>query len=455
MAVTQYIGARYVPIFADPAEWTDTRAYEPLTIVLHQGNSFTSKQAVPIGIDISDDAFWAETGSYNAQVEQYRVEVAQYDGRITDNAQAIADEVEARTTEDADLNNAIATEEADRIAADTDLNTAIEEVRASLLLQKEMIWIGDSWSTRFSGALPKKVASMLNRKLHTYATSGTSWFEGGANSFPSQCQSAIADSNIDPSSVDLIIIYGGSNDISHDHMDTGSYTSVINAACNALKEKFKKAEIHILFNTRFKLGNGESLGHINPQLKLWNQVSNNIANSAVAFAHADSGAWCMAHGAYESDDIHPTEGATTRLARRICHGISGGVVPVDLSLDMNQYNFSSSDDFWTGQLYFFNTNLEIRGDVYVKSGTGDPSTRVLATDTLPVELFCGAAAGQATNRVGFPLSSADGRGTAHGSIVFSQNTLNTDLVWVFKDAQEVLENTHLYGNFNFRMFSMY
>ena len=54
MAITQYIGSRYVPVFADPVEWNAQRTYEPLTIVLHEGNSYTSKQFVPIGIKIKD-----------------------------------------------------------------------------------------------------------------------------------------------------------------------------------------------------------------------------------------------------------------------------------------------------------------------------------------------------------------------------------------------------------------
>lgn len=70
--VRQYIGARYVPLFADPAEWDNTRTYEPLTIVIHQGNSYTSRQYVPIGIDINNNDYWALTGNYNAQVEAYR-----------------------------------------------------------------------------------------------------------------------------------------------------------------------------------------------------------------------------------------------------------------------------------------------------------------------------------------------------------------------------------------------
>lgn len=70
--VRQYIGARYVPVFADPAEWDNTKTYEPLTIVLHNGNSYTSRQYVPAGIDINNTDFWALTGNYNAQVEAYR-----------------------------------------------------------------------------------------------------------------------------------------------------------------------------------------------------------------------------------------------------------------------------------------------------------------------------------------------------------------------------------------------
>ena len=83
MPTTQYIGSRYVPIFADPVEWSSAKEYEPLTIVTHEGNSYTSKQFVPVGIDISNEAYWALTGNYNAQVEQYRREVANYSESIS------------------------------------------------------------------------------------------------------------------------------------------------------------------------------------------------------------------------------------------------------------------------------------------------------------------------------------------------------------------------------------
>ena len=76
MTTQQYIGARYVPIFGrkdeESIEWDNSKTYEPLTVVLHEGNSYTSRQFVPVGIDIKNEDFWALTGNYNAQVEQYR-----------------------------------------------------------------------------------------------------------------------------------------------------------------------------------------------------------------------------------------------------------------------------------------------------------------------------------------------------------------------------------------------
>ena len=74
----KYVGARYVPLFAEPAEWNINSTYEPLTIVLNEGNSYTSKQFVPVGIQIDNEEYWALTGNYNAQVEQYRQLVNQH-----------------------------------------------------------------------------------------------------------------------------------------------------------------------------------------------------------------------------------------------------------------------------------------------------------------------------------------------------------------------------------------
>lgn len=67
-AYNTYIGERYVPIFANPIEWNINTQYEPLTIVTYQGNSFTSRQYVPSGIQINNNEFWAQTGNFNSQL---------------------------------------------------------------------------------------------------------------------------------------------------------------------------------------------------------------------------------------------------------------------------------------------------------------------------------------------------------------------------------------------------
>lgn len=67
-----YKGLRYVPVFADPIEWNSGNSYEAFTIVMHEGNSYTSKQSVPVGIDIANETFWVKTFDFNAQLESVR-----------------------------------------------------------------------------------------------------------------------------------------------------------------------------------------------------------------------------------------------------------------------------------------------------------------------------------------------------------------------------------------------
>ena len=79
----QYIGARYVPKFADPVVWNKALSYEAMTIVTYLGNSFTSKKPVPAGIEIGNNEYWVNTGNYNAQVEEYRQSVIHLENSLS------------------------------------------------------------------------------------------------------------------------------------------------------------------------------------------------------------------------------------------------------------------------------------------------------------------------------------------------------------------------------------
>lgn len=126
----QYIGARYVPVFAEPIEWDINKPYESLTIVTYQGNSYTSKCAVPGGTEITNERYWAKTGDYNAQVAEYRAAVGDLSTQVTgfakDNAEfrekidqydkdnaAMKNEVAAATARVDDLASRVDSAEAD------------------------------------------------------------------------------------------------------------------------------------------------------------------------------------------------------------------------------------------------------------------------------------------------------------------------------------------------------
>lgn len=74
MAVTQYIGARYVPKFYENSdgteEWRAGVEYEPLTIVTWNGNSYTSKKPIPstVGAPSENPSYWVATGIFNQQI---------------------------------------------------------------------------------------------------------------------------------------------------------------------------------------------------------------------------------------------------------------------------------------------------------------------------------------------------------------------------------------------------
>lgn len=205
-----YTGMRYVPVFADPPEWSSANSYEPLEIVIHKGNSYTSKTFVPVGIDISDPQYWALTGNYNAQVEQYRQEVLAFDGRINDNAQAIVN------------------------------------LKGELLSQKHMVLIGDSYT---NPAVPlgntplwwEYVCKNLNVVAHNYAKGGAGYQVSG-NLFSTQVAKAVADASYDHKMVEYCVVYGGINDI-------GQITAtMVQNVYDALQMEFVNAKVVIALN---------------------------------------------------------------------------------------------------------------------------------------------------------------------------------------------------------------
>ena len=231
----EYTGMRYVPVFADPLEWSGANSYEPLEIVIHQGSSYTSKTFVPVGIDISDTRYWALTGNYNAQVEQYRQEVLAFDGRIAKNT----DDIAAVKTVADNLESHVGT---------------------------ECIVIGDSWSdtdpaTSAYVKWPTIFQKYTRMNIHNYARNGASVVgsapdPGKSGNFLGQVNKAIADTSFDHSKVELIVIMGGVND----YRSGRTYSEVADAWSGhiaSLTAAFPKARIVSFLNYQIFLSRDE------------------------------------------------------------------------------------------------------------------------------------------------------------------------------------------------------
>ncbi len=77
-----YIGMRYVPKFMGDWDSTMQTAYESLSIVLYNRNTYTSKRPVPVNIPLSNTEYWVMTGFYDGQVARLQEEIDALSARI-------------------------------------------------------------------------------------------------------------------------------------------------------------------------------------------------------------------------------------------------------------------------------------------------------------------------------------------------------------------------------------
>ena len=323
--VRQYVGARYVPVFADPLEWSDQREYEPLTIVAYQGNSYTSVQSVPVGVDIGNTAYWAQTGNYNAQIEAYRREVQAYDGRITANANAIAAH-DGRITANA---NAIAAETQARINGDNALALRIDSLSKQTPVQKEngrnAVFIGDSFmapTTSYPRKLAYFTAQLMGWTMYNYAYGGSGWVDeaGAAMNFYHQIQKAAQQISIPVANVDYIVIGGGFNDWNDPTPLT--YDQLYSAALQTIKEaraQFPNAQI-IAIPMMFRNYGVDVHMH-----DLYSAIVAGIAASGVAVkVIKDAYMWQL--GFKNVDGVHPTVELYEIMAQYVASKVMGGDV---------------------------------------------------------------------------------------------------------------------------------
>lgn len=357
--VRQYVGARYVPVFADPLEWDNGRGYEALTIVTHQGNSYTSMQPVPPGVDIANADYWAMTGNFNAQIDAYIREVQAFDQRILANEQGVAANMEAIEEEARNRQMAFTIEANARVAADTELRDELSEMIAnvnaqnilSLYKNKNCVWVGDSFTTGV-GADPRtnRVSSVFCKAMEmtefNYGVGASGWIWGTSSNEPYIAQVRKAYNAMTAEQREntaMVVLPGTSTDVSHGSSSKQIGAAAVQCAKEASK-LFPNAVVYVipmiwdkaLFTTNAYDTTVEICDQINkakiPHVKL----------------DEDSYTWLLGrYDFYTSDNVHPNNTGYAVWASKMISSILGSANTVGY---IN--SFSSNWGNWNRKIYY-------------------------------------------------------------------------------------------------------
>lgn len=359
--VRQYVGARYVPVFANPLEWSDTREYEPLTIVTYQGNSYTSMQYVPTSIGIADTAYWALTGNFNAQVEAYRAEVRAFDDRINANAAAIS-----ANTAAINANAAAISANAAAISA----NTAAIAQEKTDRTTNVMLAFGDSYGVGTISQGPVWCEITANKlqatELHNYCVGGSTFNTTKEKNFFVQVDKAISEIN-NPEYVKYVGIVGGTNDGSNSIADAiVSLVAKINSA-------FPNAVIGIGLNASKQdiLSYGAKQKRI-AALNLNGNFATPVFIDSVVYTQ-------LANGCMMDDDIHPTAKGSNRIGTLmtcVLKGAIGSVVATNEAVNPKiiSTNLRSFTPTMIGRRIQYNGSIDVTTATMVDLTTIYPDT---------------------------------------------------------------------------------
>lgn len=390
MAVTQYIGARYVPLLADPLEWDNTRSYEPLTIVTYQGDSYTSRQFVPVGMSITNNSYWAQTGNYSAQIEAYRQETARVSEALSsvestagtaasDASSALAkigtgfdstDTVRAAVNT---LSGAIGTlpagvtdigTELGSLAGDIDaiettltgfdtthqvkdyVDNAVASVETQLT--KHAIFIGDSYTTTtFVSSANRwcyKVARALHMTPHIYADNGAGFLRPGNNgyTFNDLAGQAVDDSSFTNTDVHYVFVLGGLNDLRSEYVGT-AFTTGVHNVIDTCRAAFPNAQIVICgvnaWSDGFTWVGTYNYGNLWAEIKI--QETIRAYAERVSFIGMS---WCLGFNEdlYSGDPPHPNSAGHIAIANWILSYLFGSGIGRTIS-GMTVYGSDNSE----------------------------------------------------------------------------------------------------------------
>ena len=286
-----YKGLKAVLSFADPIQWNKASTYDSLTVVWDDAThaSYASKRPVPQNIELTNEFYWFRTADLDAQVEMYRQEVQQFDGRITANTEAIADET-ARA----------------------------EGVESSLKNSKTvMLSFGDSFGNE-PGEWPFKLAAKFGLKCDSFNIGGDVW------PWKKGLQNAIAKYNTEDkkSTIAFAVAYGGINQILNTPLTDAT---VINEFIDSFNAAFPNVKLYIAPMNNCSPDNTNFPNVYRNALKSYNPLMNQLRKHDGNFILLSNSIWYNTGdlNSWERDRLHPNEVGSTLIANNMAMAITG------------------------------------------------------------------------------------------------------------------------------------
>lgn len=299
-----YKGLKAVLSFADPIQWNKASTYDSLTVVWDDAThaSYASKRPVPQNIELTNEFYWFRTADLDAQVEMYRQEVKQFDGRITANTQAIATEV----------------------ARAEGVEQALEQFNQNLPNYKKgdtLVIIGDSWCysgydwTGGMGVIGKTIADALGiKKVNNVSVYGNGYV-GNTGTYYDQLNSL----TIDESDIALFIVFGSINDSGGNSSKEGLKENIAKFI-TLFKKKYPKTVAHVFAIDSSYTMTPAMLKTSRNIIKAYNGEPNFIVHDSNYFSNR----YPYSHDTmWTNDDVHPTTAGLTYFASNMIRSILG------------------------------------------------------------------------------------------------------------------------------------
>lgn len=286
-----YKGLKAVLSFADPIQWNKASTYDSLTVVWDDAThaSYASKRPVPQNIELTNEFYWLRTADLDAQIEIYRQEVQQFDGRITANMQAIAAET-----------------------------VRAEGVESSLKNSKTvMLSFGDSFGDE-PGEWPFKLAAKFGLKCDSFNIGGDVWpWKKGLKNAISKY-----DTDDKKSTIAFAVAYGGINQIINEPL---TETTVIKDFIDSFNDAFPNVKLYIAPMNNCSPNNTNFPKIYKNALLSYNPLMNQLRKLDGNFILLSNSIWYNtgALNSWKDDRLHPNNTGSTMIANNMAMAITG------------------------------------------------------------------------------------------------------------------------------------